>query len=86
MRTVELLVECQEVAQRLGYAIRHEWLDGEAGGACEFGGKKWIFVDLAQSPDEQLEQVIEALRIEPQLCELSVSSALKSIITERKAA
>ena len=65
MRTVELFEQYARVAEQLGYQVRLEWLGGGAGGACEFGGRKWIFVDLAVSPEEQLEQVAEALRIDP---------------------
>lgn len=65
MHTVELLERYCDVAQKLGYQIRHEWLGGSSGGACEFGGRKWIFIDLALTPDEQLEQVAEALRADP---------------------
>lgn len=62
MRTVELLERTLEQAQKLGYQIRHEWLGGSGGGACEFGGRKWLFVDLALTVDEQLEQICTALR------------------------
>jgi hypothetical protein len=62
MRTVELLERSLEHAQNLGYQVRHEWLGGSGGGACEFGGRKWLFVDLALTVDEQLEQVCAALR------------------------
>ena len=73
MHTVELLEQCCEVARQLGYQIRHEWLGGSGGGACEFGGRKWIFVDLALNADEQLVQVTAVLQQEPglHLCHLS---------------
>jgi hypothetical protein len=65
MRTVELLEQAIEVAGRLGYRVRHEWLGGTGGGSCEFGGKRWIFVDLSLSIDEQLDQVVESLKADP---------------------
>jgi len=65
MHTVELLDQCCEIAQQLGYQIRHEWLGGSGGGACEFAGRKWIFIDLALNADEQLEQVADVLRADP---------------------
>ncbi len=73
MRTVELLEQCCETAEQLGYQIRHEWLGGSGGGACEFGGRKFIFVDLALNTEEQLAQVTEALQQDPgvHLCSLS---------------
>lgn len=72
MHTIELLEQCCEVARQLGYQIRHEWLGGSGGGACEFAGRKWIFVDLALNADEQLAQVSEALQRDPgiHLCQL----------------
>jgi hypothetical protein len=65
MHTVELLERAIATAQRVGYTVRHEWLGGTGGGACEFGGRKWIFIDLALSVIEQLDQVSEALRNDP---------------------
>ncbi len=65
MHTVELLEQSCEVAEQLGYQTRQEWLGGTGGGACEFAGRKWIFVDLALSVFEQLEQVTDALAAGP---------------------
>jgi hypothetical protein len=72
MHTVELLEQCCEIARQLGYQIRQEWLGGSGGGACEFGGRKWIFIDLALTADEQLAQVTQALQQDPgiHLCQL----------------
>jgi hypothetical protein len=61
MHTVDLLDQAVGAAKQRGYKVREEWLGG-AGGACEIQGQKWLFLDLALSPDEQLEQVLEALR------------------------
>jgi hypothetical protein len=65
MHTVETLERLKDIAEQAGYAVRHEWLGGVAGGACEFAGRKWIFVDLSLSVVEQLEQLAEALRDNP---------------------
>jgi len=65
MHTVELLEEALLSAQRLGYRVRHEWLGGSGGGGCEIKGQKWLFVDLALGPSEQLEQVLDTLHREP---------------------
>ncbi len=65
MHTVELLEQSLELAEQLGYKIRQEWLGGTGGGACEFSGQKWIFVDLALNTVEQLDQVSSALRDDP---------------------
>jgi hypothetical protein len=65
MHTVQTMEHLQELAQQAGYIVRHEWLGGVAGGACEFAGRKWIFVDLSLSVVEQLEQLADALRSDP---------------------
>ena len=49
MHTVELLEQACAIAEQLGYQTRQEWLGGTGGGTCEFGGRKWIFIDLALS-------------------------------------
>ena len=83
MHTVELLEQALAAAQRLGYGIRHEWLGGTGGGFCEFGGRKWIFVDLALSTVEQLDQVAAALRQDPALPSLELSRPLHSLLDLR---
>jgi hypothetical protein len=65
MHTVEMLERLKEVAERAGYTVRQEWLGGTGGGACEFAGRKWIFVDLALTVVEQLDQVAGALKNDP---------------------
>lgn len=65
MHTVERFERLKELAEEVGYTVRQEWLGGVGGGACEFAGRKWIFVDLALSVVEQLEQIDGALRDDP---------------------
>ena len=65
MHTVDLLQRLKELAEDAGYTVRHEWLGGAGGGACEFAGRKWIFVDLSLSVVEQLDQVAGALKNDP---------------------
>jgi hypothetical protein len=62
MHTVELLHEAVNVARRLGYEVRQDWLGGDGGGHCIVRGRKWLLLDVAQSADEQLEVVADALR------------------------
>ena len=86
MHTVELLEQTHDVARQMGYSIRHEYLGGRGGGACEFGGRKWIFVDLALNAVEQLEQVRQALEDDPVLATLDLSPPLERLFGRRRAA
>lgn len=60
MHTVELLDEAMALARKLGYDVRLEAVEGHAG-SCVVAGRKLLFVDLAASPAERLETVLEAL-------------------------
>jgi hypothetical protein len=64
MHTVAMLNEALDTARRLGYEVRQDWLGGNGGGHCLVRGRKWLLLDVAQSPSEQLEIVTEALRTE----------------------
>src|SRR5262245_48616039 len=64
MHTVELLDEALGAARRLGYDVRQDWLGGDGGGHCLVRGRRLLLLDVAQSPDEQLDIVVEALRSE----------------------
>ena len=86
MRTVELLDQALDAAMELGYRVRHEWLGGSGGGACEFGGRRWIFIDLALSAEEQLEQVGQVLRSDPGVHLLELSSGLRRLLDHRRVA
>ena len=44
MHTVELLEYALDLADRLGYTVRQEWLGGLAGGGCELRGRKILFL------------------------------------------
>jgi hypothetical protein len=73
MHTVELLDEAVDAARRLGYEVRQDWLGGDGGGHCLVRGRKWLLLDMAQTVDEQLEVVGEALR-----GEIGASRVIKS--------
>jgi hypothetical protein len=64
MHTVEMLQEALDTARRLGYEVRQDWLGGNGGGHCLVRGRKWLLLDVAQSADEQLDVVADALRDE----------------------
>lgn len=86
MHTVELLNEALGAAQSLGYALRHEWLDGSGGGSCEVRGRKLLFIDLALDARDQLVQVVEALRSDPAIGNCRLSPRLQKMIEPRRAA
>jgi len=62
MHTVEMLSEAIELARRLGYQIREDQLEGAGGGHCRIRGRKWLLLDITQSADEQLHDVLDAIR------------------------
>jgi hypothetical protein len=62
MNSVERLELAIAEARKRGLEVRLEALQGTSGGLCEFGRKRWIFVDLTAPVLEQLEQVLSALR------------------------
>ena len=86
MHTVELLEQAIEFAERLGYRMREEWLGGSGGGACELKGQKWIFIDLALNPVEQLDQVAQALRHDPSIHLFDVPRPLHRLLDVRRVA
>jgi len=77
MHTVELLEQSLETAKELGFEVRHEWLGGGGGGACEIGGRKCLFIDLSLNAIEQLEQVSDALRSDPAIYLLPLPKELR---------
>jgi len=86
MHTVEMLERMMETAERAGYTVRLEWLGGVGGGACEFGGRKWIFVDLALSVVEQLDQVATALKDDPAAWKIDAPLPVRQFLGHRRAA
>jgi hypothetical protein len=86
MHTVDLLEQAITATEELGYRIRHEWLGGVGGGACEFGGRRWLFIDLALSVDEQFEQVCQVLRNDPGIYVIPISGSLRRALDRRRAA
>jgi hypothetical protein len=62
MYTVEMLSESLELARQLGYQIREDQLEGAGGGHCLIRGHKWLLLDITQSADDQLRDVLDALK------------------------
>ena len=86
MHTVELLEHALDLADRLGYEVRQEWLGGLAGGGCELRGRKTLFLDLALGPEDQLDQVVDALRHEPDAAGLPMPHELRGLLRLRRSA
>ena len=86
MHTVELLGQAIDLAQRVGYEIRQEWLDGNGGGGCELRGQKILFLDLALGPADQLDQVVDTLRREPEVVNLLMPHQLRKLLEVRRIA
>ena len=86
MHTVELLVHALELAVRLGYTVRQEWLAGIGGGGCELKGRKLLFLDLDLGPADQLERVLSTLRHEPEAQSLPMPQELRESLQVRKSA
>lgn len=86
MHTVEMLEQALALLGQLGYTLRQESLAGCGGGGCEVKGRKMFFLDLDLGPDEQLDQVFDTLRREPEAARLSMSPALGDLLKLRKIA
>ncbi len=86
MHTVELLAEALDLLARLGWQVRQEWLDGDGGGVCELRGRKTLFLDLGLAPPDRLDQVLDALRREPDALRLPMAQALRELLAVRKSA
>jgi hypothetical protein len=86
MHTVVLLAHALNLAERLGYAVRQEWLEGNGGGGCELRGRKLLFIDLASSPADQFEIVLSVLRGDPRASELAMPQELRNVLRLRKCA
>jgi hypothetical protein len=86
MHTVNLLESCLELAKKLDYEIRQDWLGGEGGGSCVLRGRKILFLDLALDPTEQLELVLDALRREPQALDYSLPEPVHELLALRQSA
>ncbi len=67
MHTAQLLSQAIDAARRLGYEVREDSLEGAGGGHCLIRGKKWLLLDMTQTYRDQLSDVLDALRVEPEL-------------------
>lgn len=86
MHTVEMRERMIRLAEDLGYSVRQEWLGGAGGGLCEFGGRRHIFLDLALSAVEQLDQLAAALSQDPAIHSIKLPAQLQPVLGIRRAA
>jgi hypothetical protein len=86
MHAVELLDQAIDLAKQLGYSVRQDFFAGCGGGGCELKGRKFLFLDLDLTPDEQLEQVALALRNEPTAAAFPLSRELAELLKVRRIA
>jgi Spy/CpxP family protein refolding chaperone len=67
MHAAKMLSLAIEAAKTAGFEVREEVLDGAGGGHCVIRGKKCLLLDMTQSHREQLNDVVDALRAEPEI-------------------
>ena len=82
MRTLEMLDYLVDLARRLGYEIREEWLDGQGGGACQIKGQKFLFVDQSLPPADRVDQIAHALRGSEELAKIYVLPEARAVLGE----
>ena len=86
MHTVEILEKAIDVARRLGYQVRQDFLHGAGGGHCLVKGRKMVLLDLAQTYDEQLSDIADALRDESRLIDMDIAADLANYLDIRRVA
>jgi len=85
MNTIEVLEEACAALKVLGYQVRTEPLDG-GGGSCEFGGRKWLFLDASSTPAEHLRTVLDVLRGEFYIARIQMTPTLQRLVYSGAAA
>jgi hypothetical protein len=85
MSTMQQFDQLIEIAEQLGYRIRYDYFGGTGGGVCEFSGNKWLFLDLALTSTEQLEQLQKTLANEPLLATIDIAEDIKLDLSNRAA-
>lgn len=84
--SVEQLEILLELAKDIGYEVRYETLGGIGGGACEYAGRKCLFVDITLGLLDQLDSVSRALGNDPQVALYEMTRDQESALRMRKAA
>jgi hypothetical protein len=83
---VDLLELSLDCVSHLGYRLCEDALAGSAGGVCELKGRKWLFLDPAQTPRERLQVVIDALAADPTVETAKLPPQLRRVVLTRRAA
>jgi len=84
--SVEQLEVLLELSKDMGYEVRYETLGGIGGGACEYAGRKCLFVDVTLGPMDQLDSVSQALGNDPQVALYEMTGDQETALRVRKAA
>ncbi|MEE2675772.1 MAG: hypothetical protein VX876_02290 [Planctomycetota bacterium] len=79
MEIRQMLSLAKETARDLGFHIRQDLLHDQHGGMCEFGGKRWIILDVTQNSIEQLHAIGNALRFLDSLDMNQIPVALRQV-------
>ena len=79
MEIRQMLSLAKETARDLGFHIRQDLLRDQHGGMCEFGGKRWIILDVSQNSMEQLHAIGNALRFLDSLDSNQIPIALRQV-------
>ncbi len=79
MEIRQMLSLAKETARDLGFHIRQDLLHDQHGGMCEFGGKRWIILDVTQNSIEQLHAIGNALRFLDNLDSNQIPVALRQV-------
>jgi hypothetical protein len=82
MRTLELLDYLTELARRIGFEVREEWLDGAGSGVCELRGHRVLFVDQSLAPSDRVRQIAQSLRGREELALIYILPEARSILDE----
>jgi len=85
MHTVDLLDQALTALRALGYRLREEWLE-RGTTECEIQGQPWLFIDLADSPQERLQAAADVLARETATRRLELAPPLRGLIEKRTAA
>ncbi len=80
MHTLEMLSQATQLARQLGYQVREDHLEGAGGGHCLIHNHKWLLLDLTQSAHQRLDDVLDAVRSDPNLSAAAISPELSAML------